>query len=336
LGKSFMLPRLTTLFVLIASPCWALSEENIEQQLDATPGGRLVVDVDFGNVDITVGNDTEVSVRVHRKIDSGNAAREKEYVAAVPILVSKEGNVITVRARRAKDRDSWSWSGNAKMEADYTVRVPKKFDAELRTSGGGITADGLTGEMNADTSGGKMKFTQLHGPLDARTSGGSIAIEGCVGTLAVATSGGAIDCKNGSGSLDARTSGGSIAVSDFGGDAEVKTSGGKLTFENVIGRLIGKTSAGAISARLTDPVPGDVTLQTSAGSIDVALPAKSAVNVDAKTGMGNIRTEIPMLATRSSDDRLQGTLNGGGKLLDLKASVGSITIRPSTEPTLAR
>jgi hypothetical protein len=43
-----------------------------------------------------------------------------------------------------------------------------------------------------------------------------------------------------------------------------------------------------------------------------------------------------MLATRSSDDRLEGTLNGGGKALNLKASVGSITIRPTTSPTAAR
>ena len=124
---------------------------------------------------------------------------------------------------------------------------------------------------------------------------------------------------------------------DFSGDTEVKTSGGKLTLDNIKGRLTGKTSAGSISATLADPVPGDVTLQTSAGSIDVALSSKAAVNVDAKTGMGNIRTEIPMLATKSADDRLQGTLNGGGRSLDLKASVGSITIRPTaSKPSVAR
>jgi DUF4097 and DUF4098 domain-containing protein YvlB len=80
---------------------------------------------------------------------------------------------------------------------------------------------------------------------------------------------------------------------------------------------------------------GDVALHTSAGSIDLTLPPKAGVNVDAKTSMGKIRTEIPMLATRTSDDRLEGTLNGGGKTISLKASVGSITIKPSAEATAA-
>ena len=43
-----------------------------------------------------------------------------------------------------------------------------------------------------------------------------------------------------------------------------------------------------------------------------------------------------MLATRSDDDRLEGTLNGGGKALTLKTSVGSITIKPTTAATAAR
>jgi hypothetical protein len=60
------------------------------------------------------------------------------------------------------------------------------------------------------------------------------------------------------------------------------------------------------------------------------------VSVDAKTGMGSVRTEIHMLATRSRDNRLEGTLNGGGKSLVLHTSIGSINIRPSGTPTAAR
>ena len=324
-----MLLRIALLLALTASSGWALSEENLNQQLDISAGGKLEVEVDFGTIDVSVGGDNQVLVHAHRKIDTkGDEAREKEYAAAVPILVNKEGNTVTVRAVRPKDHSRWDWSGNVNLDAEYTIKVPKNFNAELRTRGGSITVDGLIGEVAADTNGGKMKFTQLRGPLDARTSGGGIVLDTCNGDLTVATNGGAIDCKNGSGNLDARTSGGSIAVRDFSGDAEVKTSGGKLTFENINGTLSGKTSAGSISVVLPFPVPGDVSLQTSAGSIDVALSEKAAVNVEAKTGMGNIRTEIPMLATKSTDDRLEGTLNGGGKSLVLRTSIGSITLRP--------
>lgn len=335
-----MRPRMHMRFVFIlaltASTAWALSEENLNQQLDAASGGKLVVDVDFGSIEVSIGAEGKVSVEAHRKIDSNDEAREKEYLASAPVVVSQDGNTVTIRARRAKDSNRWGWHGNVNMDARYTLRVPKNFNADLHTSGGTIAANGLNGEVKADTSGGKMKFEQLRGPLDARTSGGRIDLDACDGPLQVSTSGGAIESKGGGGALDAHTSGGSIQVRGFRGDAEVKTSGGRLTLENIHGRVIGKTSAGSISASLADPVPGDVTLQTSAGSIDVAVPAKASLNVDAKAGMGSIRTEIPMLATRSGDDRLEGTLNGGGKALVLKASVGRITIRPSGSATATR
>ena len=319
-----------------ASSVWALAEQTSNQEFDAANGGRLIVDVDFGTIDVSAGPDGKVTVEAVRKIDCGDEAREKEYLAEAPLLVAKEGDSVVVRVRRQNRERFGRWSGNISMDARYTVRVPKNFNADLRTSGGSVTAMGLTGEVKADTSGGKMKFGQLRGPLDARTSGGSIALEGCDGAIKIATSGGAIDCKNGGGSLDARTSGGSIIVRGFNGDTEVKTSGGKLTLENINGAISGKTSAGSIDAALLDPVPGDVMLQTSAGSIDVSLSVKAAVTIDAKSSLGNIRTEIPMLATKSGDDRLEGTLNGGGKSLNLKASVGSITIRPNSSATAAR
>ena len=323
-----MFLRIALVLAFTVSTAWSLSEERVNEQLDVAPGGRLVVDVDFGSINLAAGTDGKVSVEAYRKIDSNDEAREKEYLAGAPIVVSKEGDTVTVRARRPKDANRWSWCGSISMDARYTVRVPKNFNADLRTSGGTIDANGISGEIKADTSGGKLKFGQLRGRLDARTSGGSITVDGCEGPQNISTSGGEIESSGGSGSLDARTSGGSIQVRGFTGDTSVKTSGGSLTLEGIKGRIIGKTSAGAITAALLDPVAADVTLESSAGSIDIRVPPKAGLNVEAKTSMGKIRTEIPMLATRSDDDRLVGTLNGGGKSLIMRASVGSITIRP--------
>ena len=332
-----MLLRTAIVLVLTASSAWSLTKENVNQQFDVAAGGRLLVDVDFGSIDVIGTADSKVAVEARREIDSSDESREKEYFAETPIVVTHEGNTVTVRARCVnRDKTSRSWSGNVTMDARYTVRVPKNFNADLRTSGGTIAANGIDGEIKADTSGGKLKFSQLRGRLDARTSGGSITLDGCEGPLNIATSGGEIESTGGRGNLDARTSGGSIAIRGFGGDADVKTSGGGLKLEDINGRITAKTSAGSISAALVDPVPADVRLESSAGSIDVQVPAKAGLNVDARTSMGKVRTEIPMLATRTEDDRLYGTLNGGGKSLVLKASVGSITIKPATSPTAAR
>jgi hypothetical protein len=47
-------------------------------------------------------------------------------------------------------------------------------------------------------------------------------------------------------------------------------------------------------------------------------------------------SEIPMLTTGSRDNRLEGTLNGGGKSLVLHTSVGSVNLRPAPAATVSR
>ncbi|HMG05746.1 MAG TPA: hypothetical protein VK581_09810, partial [Chthoniobacterales bacterium] len=213
-----MIIRILFLLALATTAAFALSEENVHQQLDGAPGGKLIVDVDFGTIDVAAGADDKIAIDAHRKIDSNNEAQEKEYMTAAPVVITKEGNTVTIRSRRQqKDRD-FNWSGNCNMDARYTVRVPRNFHSELRTGGGTIIGAELTGTMSADTSGGKLKFTHLRGPTGATTSGGSIELNGCEGAVKVDTSGGRIESVDGSGSLEAHTAGGSIVVRNFGGD----------------------------------------------------------------------------------------------------------------------
>ena len=73
-----MILRTLLLLVITAATASALSEENVNQSLDGAPGGRLIVDVDFGTIDVSAGPDDKITVNVHRKIDSDNEAQEKE------------------------------------------------------------------------------------------------------------------------------------------------------------------------------------------------------------------------------------------------------------------
>ena len=316
-----------SLLLLTAVAAFGLTEENANQQFDVSAGGKIVVDVEFGTVDVVAGPDGKVSVEAYRKIESKNEAREKEYFAAAPIVISKDGNTVTVRSRRQVKDKKWEWNGSSRTDARYTVKVPKNFNADLRTNGGAISATDITGEVKANTSGGELKFTRLQGPLDGKSNGGGIELKACEGDLKVDTNGGGIDASGGKGKLDARTSGGNVAVRDFVGDANVKTSGGKLTLEKVTGKLTGRTSGGSISAILVTPVAGDVSLETSAGSIDVLVPADAGLDVDAETSIGSVSTDLPIVTTHKGREELKGSVNGGGTSLFLRTSAGSIAIK---------
>jgi len=331
-----MIIRTVLLFVVAASTASALSEENVNEKLDAAPGGRIIVDVDFGTIDVSAGADDKVVVEAHREIDSNNEAREKEYLAAAPVTVSKDGNTVTIRARRQQKDHNLKWSGRCRMDARYTVQVPRNFNSELRTGGGTIIGADLTGTMSADTSGGRLKFTHLHGPTGATTSGGGIELNGCEGAVKVDTGGGRIESIDGSGTLEAHTSGGSILVRNFGGDTKVETSGGRLAFENINGKITGRSSGGSITARLRSPVPGDVDLETSAGSIDVTVPPDAGLDVEAEASSGRVTSDLPFVGIRTDRDQMKGKINGGGKALVLRSGAGSISIKPISADVAAR
>jgi len=331
----FTLLRTSFLLFILALTASAASEENISQQVDATPGGKLVVDVDFGTIDVTAGADNKVSLEAQRKIDFGNEAREKDYFSATPVTLVKDGNVITVRARGSKQENCWNF-GHSETHGQYTIHVPKKFDTDLRTDGGDVTVGEITGSTTVKTSGGKLAFKHLDGVLSANTSGGSIEVEDCRGPIKIETSGGDITVADGTGALDAKTSGGRIEVRNFFGDTEVKTSGGNLSLQRITGTIIGKTSGGSINASILADVVGDVKLQTSAGKIDVSLSTTATVEIDASTSVGEIFNRLPLETTDIDSEHLRGKLNGGGKSVKLETSAGNITIKPSSSEIASR
>jgi len=325
-----------TLFVLLVSASASIAaEENLSQQIDVTPGGKLVVDVDFGAIQVAAAADGKVSLEAHRVVEFGDETKEKEYLAAAPVTFTKEVNVVTVRSRRQESWINWHF-GHSRMDASYVLRVPKKFDLDLRTSGGGIAAVDIFGDLKAHTSGGKLEFANLEGTLTASTSGGSIEVEDCRCPTEIKTSGGHISVVNGTGALHARTSGGRIEVRNLSGDADLETSGGSLVLEKIRGKLVGRTSGGSIHTSIPGEVAGDVQLKTSAGSIQLAVPENAGLDIDARTSGGRVISELPLTESESRREHLRGKLNGGGKSVVLETSAGSITLKSASSQVAER
>jgi hypothetical protein len=333
LTRNVLLP--VSVFLLSVISISAASEEKLNRQLDVQPGGKLVVNVDFGKIDVSAGVGDKVTIDAFRSVDFGDEAKEKEYLASVPITISADGNVVTVRARSPRESRHHHWH-HSTMDGKYTIQVPKSFAAELNTGGGNIGARELAGNVQADSGGGGLKFSQLHGALKAETGGGSIDLNGCDGAAEIETGGGDISLANGGGALRARTGGGAIEVRNFPGDTDVETGGGELTLEQIGGRIMGETGGGAITASISRNDTHEIQLESSGGSIDLTLPATSAVDIDAETSSGRIKTNLPLETIRADEDHLRGKLNGGGKRVVLRTSAGSISIKSTSDETASR
>ena len=319
-----------TLLLLTLTSCAALAatEEQTNKTFQVSPGGKLVVDVDFGSIDVTTNTTDAVAVSVWRKVTRGSAEEEQKFLSENPVVFVQDGNTVTVRAHsKVKEKSNWFEGSKNRNEAKYTIQVPAQFNAQLNTSGGGIAASDVTGEVKADTSGGGLQFARLHGPLNGDTSGGSIHVTDCEGPIKIDTSGGGIEVTDGAGTLNGDTSGGSITVKNFKGPASVDTSGGGITIENVAGKIKGDTSGGSIHAVLLSPLPGDVTLSTSGGGVTVKVPADAAFNLDAESSGGGVHCDLPVTVQgKREHDELKGKVNGGGPVVHLETSGGGVHV----------
>lgn len=293
----------------------AAAEESLDRRFPVQPGAELVVDVDFGAIEISTNAQPEVAISVQRKVRAGSEKKEKEFLADRPVVLEQDGPRIVVRSRRAsRSPVSWNW-GSLKLEGRYRITVPADCRINARTQGGHIHVTGIQAPVDARTSGGSLRFESVRGDLRGDTSGGSIRLKGCDGKIEVDTSGGAISVTGGSGSLDADTSGGSIQIVRFNGPIEAATSGG------------------SINAVLVGPkLPGPVNLATSGGSVGVSAPDGTGFDLDAATSAGSVRSELPIESPgKPRRSELSGPVNGGGPRVRLRTSGGSISVRRSTD-----
>jgi DUF4097 and DUF4098 domain-containing protein YvlB len=314
----------------------AATEENIHETRPASAGGTLVVNVDFGSIEVVPGDTDKVVIDAHRKIEASSKEKEQEYLRAAPITITTEGNKVIVKAVHEHEsfgKQFWRMMGHTRTEGHYAIKVPANFSANLDTSGGDVSAHGLTGKIKVDTSGGDLTFGQIRGDVHADTSGGDITAKDCDGATDLDTSGGRIEVSGGNGRLNADTSGGNVTVLNRVGDTKVESSGGKLRLGNISGKLTAETSGGSVSAILSTPVVGDISLETSGGSITVVAPPNAALTIDAETSAGRVRSDLPVSRLSADDDSLKGTINGGGTKLKLRSSAGSIEIVSAEKAT---
>ncbi len=317
--------------------------DNIERSFQVTSGGRLTIDSDWGSIDVQTAERDGVDALIKRGIKAADDKRAEEILKDLEITFEQDGSDVKIEAKFKRGRKYWKNDLN-RLKVLFSITVPEKYHVDLRTAGGSISVADLEGEVRSQTSGGNLRFGKINGPVWGRTSGGNIELKSCSGDADVNTSGGNIEVGNVGGQVKAktsggnlrfgevkgsvwgRTSGGNIKLKSCDGDVDVKTSGGNIDIGDVNGDVKAITSGGSIKAHLLRQPKKDCFLKTSGGSVTVSLPSDVAVNINAKTSSGRVSSDFPVTGTLKKN-QLQGTINGGGPLLQLLTSAGSIRLR---------
>ena len=165
---------------------------------------------------------------------------------------------------------------------------------------------------------------------------GSITLKSCQSDVEAESSTGDIDLSHVTGNVNAKTGmSGHIQVRNVEGAVRAETSTGNLRFDEVKGFIWGRTgmsgsitlkacsaldvetSSGKIHAEMTHQPQLPSRLQTSFGEIVVTLDPDIAVDVHAEA-IKHLKSTVPVAGT-IAENKLKGTLNGGGPLLKLIA-----------------
>lgn len=290
----------TALAVALTCFSFQATAAGITREFDVDPGGSLVLTADGSTLDVRGGTHDGMVIHITRRDDDAEAI-EDDYV----IEFDQDGNAVTGTIKRKSQFGGWGSRG-----LDIEILLPAAFDVDLKTSGGSIDVESLAGVIKARTSGGDLNFESVDGPITGRTSGGSVHLATTSGDAYLRTSGGKITIGKVSGAITARTSGGSISIDGAGAGVDAHTSGGN------------------IDATFAEQPQADSSLSTSGGSIDIRLSPDAALHVDAKTSGGSVSTQLPVTVIGEvKRSQLEGDLNGGGPLLHLRTSGGSIRLK---------
>ncbi len=322
------------LFGCLLAPLIVHAEERrLDKTFTVSPGGKVTVDVDGGDVVVNGGSSNQVVVQIVLK-------GSRDALEKITLSAEQQGNDVAVKAKR-----EWTgWFNGFNQQTTVTVTVPKKYGTDLRTSGGNIVVKDVEGDAVGKTSGGDIRVGAVQGTVRMSTSGGSIEVENVTGQTDVRTSGGDIRAKVVTGDLRAETSGGSIRIEQVAGAAKARTSSGDVVARDVRGPADLQTSGGSIDADAIDgsiravTSGGDVKVDlvganrgivatTNGGSVTVRVPRNVTASVDASTSGGSVSTDLPVTTTEVRERRLAGTINGGGASIQARSSGGDVRLR---------
>jgi hypothetical protein len=142
-----------------ASACevreWTLSAPG-DLKVDAMPNGGI-------SVEAWDRNEMQVRAKVHAWAES--EARAWEIASGIEVTA---GGKTSADGPKREQEEGWSVS--------YRIMVPRNTDLDLASTNGGITIDGIKGELRFRTTNGGIHLENVSGDVEGHTTNGGIHI----------------------------------------------------------------------------------------------------------------------------------------------------------------
>ena len=236
--------RAATASYTASDPCteqdgWSDDHVRVCEERTITLGARdLVLDASTtGGVKITAWDRNEIEIVARIQASAPTESEARQLVDATRIETNG-----TVRAI-SPDTDSRDGRNRSWVSTSYEVRVPRSTDLDLKALNGGISVEGVEGEIRAETTNGGIAINRAAGDVRARTTNGGVS----VGLTGKAWEGAGLDVETTNGGI-------SISLPDgYSADLTASTQMGRISADGLTtrgqhqrGRWSGETIQGTI------------------------------------------------------------------------------------------
>lgn len=273
-----------------------------EKKFVVKPGGLLSFDADLAHGEVKTGDFESVRVQFMSYFKVETAEEVEALQNKISIEMSQTENTVKVIVRFADQNQA----NRDKIRLNFKVHIPRKFNLDMRTGGSARVAD-------------------VDGTVKASTEGGSLTMENVSGSLTASSKGGSLTIKNVGADLEARCEGGSATIGKVGGRVVATTEGGSVSIKEAAA-INATVTGGSVTAYLPKSPSSDCKITANGGGIDLRLGESVAVTIDAACTAGSIMSDFKIAAKKGStnSNQLKGDMNGGGPVLTLRATAGSI------------
>jgi len=219
-----LLFALTILFALSAIPVHA---DDWGHSYPVTGKPQVVVDVNDGDVEVSVGGGQQVEARV---ITRGLKINDELQVTG-----NQSGNRVELRLHKVQRNCLGICNQSIRVE----LHVPRESDLDIKTSDGNVKIDSVRGNLQLETKDGDVRVRDAEGLVHANTGDGNVNVNGRFDTVSLRTGDGNIDADLSPGSTPQfgwmlRTGDGNLRLrlpESIGVDIDAQSGDGRVSLD---------------------------------------------------------------------------------------------------------
>lgn len=220
------------------------------------------------------------------------------------------------------DADGWRWRRAHSSSAHLDLHLPPSLDVEANVPGGAVDVSGLSGDATLEVMGGIVEVEELQGSLDVQGGGESLTVRDYSGPhLNVHWAAGSLHLDQiTADSTHLHSSAASVDLQALRGACDLTVNGAPATLRDVEGPCHAVVHGGALTY-YGDPEES-TSLTAVGGPLHAHLPASHAATLTL-TGEQVVLDDAFSFEGERMARRIEGTLNGGGPSLRVRAIRGT-------------